>query len=169
MGEGSISRELPSIKVQAVKALDDGYETTEEAMIGIANSMRDFYRRDYPKVFAKKSDALTTSIKKVQSIYRETIFPEMKADWSAYPDNIGHRDSPGCFRCHNDELESADGDTIFTTCNKCHLVMAQGENIEQVNVDLEKGLAFIHPEDFETIEEYTECTDCHTGGADVYE
>jgi hypothetical protein len=169
MAEGSISRELPSIKVQAVKALDDDYETTEEAMIAIANSMRNFYRSDYPEVFAKKSYALTTSIKKVQSIYRETIFPEMKADWSAYPDNIGHRDSPGCFRCHNDELESADGDTIFTTCNKCHLVLAQGESIEQVNVDLEEGLPFVHPEDFETIEEYTECTDCHTGGAEVYE
>jgi nitrate/TMAO reductase-like tetraheme cytochrome c subunit len=169
LGEGSISRELPSIKVQAVQALDDGYETSEAAMIGIANSMRDFYRSDYPEVFAKKSDALTTSIKKVQSIYRETIFPEMKANWSVYPDNIGHRDSPGCFRCHNDELESADGQTIFTTCNKCHLILAQGESIEQVNVDLETGLPFIHPEDYETIEEYTECTDCHTGGAAVYE
>jgi nitrate/TMAO reductase-like tetraheme cytochrome c subunit len=169
LAEGSISLELPSIKVQAVKALDDGYATPEEAMVGIANSMRDFYRRNYPEVFAKKPYALTSSIKKVQSIYRETIFPGMKADWSAYPDNIGHRDSPGCFRCHNDELESADGDTIFTTCNKCHLVLAQGESIEQVNVDLEQGLPFIHPEDFETIEEFTECTDCHTGGAEVYE
>ena len=129
--------------------------------------------RDLEKAFEddtlEKSGALTTSIKKVQSIYRETIFPEMKADWSVYPDNIGHRDSPGCFRCHNDELESADGETIFTTCNKCHLVLAQGESIEQVNVDLEKGLPFVHPEDFETIEEYTECTNCHTGGAEVYE
>ena len=169
LAEGSISLELPSIKVQAVKALDGGYETTEEAMTGIANSMRNFYRRDFPEVFEKKSHALTTSIEKVQSLYRETIFPEMKSDWSAYPDNIGHRDSPGCFRCHNDELESADGDAIFTTCNKCHLILAQGESIEQVNVDLDEGLPFVHPEDFETIEEYTECTDCHTGGADVYE
>jgi nitrate/TMAO reductase-like tetraheme cytochrome c subunit len=169
MEEGSISLELPSIKVQAVDALDGGYATTEEAIIGIANSMRDFYRRNYPEIFAKKSHALTRSIKKVQSIYRETVFPEMKADWSAYPNNIGHRDSPGCFRCHNDGLESSQGDTIFTTCNKCHLILAQGESIEQVNVDLEKGLPFIHPEDFEAIDEFTECTDCHTGGAEVYE
>jgi hypothetical protein len=155
--------------MQAVKALDGGYATTEEAMTGIANSMREFYRRDYPEVLAKKPHALTSSIKKIQSIYRETIFPEMKADWSAYPDNIGHRDSPGCFRCHNDELESAEGDTIFTTCNKCHLILAQGESIEHVDVNHEEGLPFIHPEDFDTIEEYTECHDCHTGGADLYE
>jgi hypothetical protein len=157
LAEGSISLELPSIKAQAINALDGGYATTEEAVTGIANSMREFYRRNYPEVLAKKR------------IYRETIFPEMKADWSAYPDNIGHRDSPGCFRCHNDEMESAEGDAIFTTCNKCHLILAQGESIEHVNVDLEEGLPFIHPEDFDTIEEYTECHDCHTGGADLYE
>jgi len=169
LGEGSISLELPSIKAQAIVALDGGYATTEEAMTGIANSMREFYRRNYPEILAKKPYALKSSIQKVQGIYRETIFPEMKADWSAYPDNIGHRDSPGCFRCHNDEMESAEGETIFTTCNKCHLILAQGESIEHVNVDLEEGLPFIHPEDFDTIEEYTECHDCHTGGEDLYE
>ena len=169
LAEGSISLELPSIKIHAVRALDGGYTTTREAMTGIANSMRDFYRRNYPEIFAKKAYALKSSIEKVQSIYRETIFPEMKADWSAHPDNIGHRDSPGCFRCHNDEMESAEGDTIFTTCNKCHLILAQGESIAHVNVNLEEGLPFIHPEDLETIEEYTECHDCHTGGADLYE
>jgi hypothetical protein len=169
LAAGSISLEFPSIKVQAVRALDGGYATTEEAMTGIANSVREFYRGDYPEVFEEKPHELTSSIKKLQSIYRETIFPEMKADWSAHPDNIGHRDSPGCFRCHNDELESAEGHTVFTTCNKCHLILAQGESIEQVNVDLEEGLLFIHPEDFDTMEEYTPCHDCHTGGADLYE
>ena len=131
--------------------------------------MRDFYEENYPEVSKNKARALASSIEKLQDIYRETIFPEMKADWSAHPDNIGHRDAPGCFRCHNDEMESAEGDTITTTCHTCHLILAQGESIEQVNVDLEEGLPFIHPEDFDTIEEYTGCHECHTGGADLYE
>jgi len=169
LAEGSISLELPSIKVPAVRALDGRYATMEEAMTGITRSMRDFYEENYPAVLEKNAQGLTRSIEKVQSIYRETIFPDMKVDWSAYPDNIGHRDSPGCFRCHNDEMESAEGNTIFGTCNKCHLILAQGERIEQFNVDLEEGLPFVHPEDFDTIEEYTECHDCHTGGADLYE
>jgi cytochrome c2 len=93
----------------------------------------------------------------------------MGARWSAYPDDIGHRDSPGCFRCHNDVMESATGETIFTDCTRCHLILAQGENIKQVNVNIEEGLPFNHPEDGEDIEEYTDCTDCHDGGAAVYE
>ena len=41
------------------------------------------------------------TIDAVQEIYRDNFFPEMKASWQAYPDNIGHKDWPGCFRCHD--------------------------------------------------------------------
>jgi hypothetical protein len=93
----------------------------------------------------------------------------MKASWEAYPDNIGHRDSPGCFRCHTDSFVSDDGETIFTDCTRCHLILAQGDTIDQVNVNIREGLAFVHPEDYDTIEEYTICTDCHDGGAGIYD
>jgi nitrate/TMAO reductase-like tetraheme cytochrome c subunit len=169
LAEGTISLELPSIKVQAVRAIDTDYASNEEANVGIANALRDFYRKQYPEVFERKNADVVRSIHKVQDIYRTTVFPEMRARWSAYPNNIGHRDSPGCFRCHNDVMVSTTGDGIFTDCNRCHLILAQGESIDQVNVNIETGLPFNHPEDGEYIEEYTECTDCHTGGAETYE
>jgi nitrate/TMAO reductase-like tetraheme cytochrome c subunit len=167
--EGSISLELPSVKLKAVQAIDANYESDEAAQVGIANFLRDFYRNEYPEVFERKNSEVVRSIKKVQEIYRTSVFPGMKAKWSAYPNNIGHRDSPGCFRCHNDVMESKSGDTIFTDCNGCHLILAQGQSINQVNVNIEEGLPFVHPEDDDEIEEYTECVDCHDGGAAVYE
>ena len=167
--DGAISSDLPFIKVQAVKALDTEYATTKEAVVGIANRIRGFYRKRYPELLDQKPQELTRSIKEVQRIYQRTIFPEMKASWSAYPDNLGHRDSPGCFRCHTDEMQSADGETIFTDCNRCHLILAQGSSIDEVNVNFEEGLPFIHPDDDELLDEYTECSDCHTGGKDVYD
>jgi nitrate/TMAO reductase-like tetraheme cytochrome c subunit len=166
---GSISQDIPYIKVQAVTALDRSYDNVDQALVGIANELREYYRSEYPEFLNRRRVDLTRAIKKVQSIYEQTIFPEMKADWSAYPDNIGHRDTPGCFRCHTDEMVSDDGQAIFTDCTKCHLILAQGETIDQVNVNIEEGLPFVHPEDFDTIEEFTECADCHTGGAAVYE
>jgi nitrate/TMAO reductase-like tetraheme cytochrome c subunit len=167
--EGTISRYLPYIKREAVAALDKGYSTQDEAMTGIANDLRRFYRHEYPKRVAERPEELRRSIAAVQGIYRDTIFPTMKAKWSAYPNNIGHRDSPGCFRCHNDYMESDEGETIFTTCDKCHAILAQGEEVDQVNVNFERGLEFLHPEDGEPFDEFTECVDCHTGGADLYE
>jgi hypothetical protein len=169
LAEGSISRALPTIKLQAVQAIDTDYDSDEAASIGIANTLRAFYQNEYPKLFEEKNADVVRSIKQVQAIYANTVFPVMKAKWSAYPDNIGHRDSPGCFRCHNDVMESPTGEVIFTDCNRCHLILAQGETIDQVNVNIDEGLLFEHPEDGEEINEYTECTECHTGGAEVYE
>jgi nitrate/TMAO reductase-like tetraheme cytochrome c subunit len=169
LAAGTLSLELPSIKVQAVLALDGDYATISQAMTGIEHSMRNFYEEKYPEISQKNGRALTSSIASLKSIYRETIFPYMKSDWAVYPDNIGHLDSPGCFRCHNDEMRTAQGDTVATACSTCHVILAQGQDIQKFDVDLERGLPFVHPEDFETIEEYTYCPDCHTGGADLYE
>jgi nitrate/TMAO reductase-like tetraheme cytochrome c subunit len=169
LAEDRISAGLPYIKLEAVKALDNGYASPSEASVGIANEIRGFYGREYPEVIRKRSDELTRAIQEVQTIYSNTIFPTMNAKWSAYPDNIGHVESLGCFRCHTEAMVSEDGDSVFTECSECHLILAQGESIQQVNVNLETGLDFIHPDDYETMDEYEECTDCHTGGADVYE
>jgi hypothetical protein len=169
LANGSLSREIPFIKLEAVKALDHDYASTEEAIAGIAEALSTVYREDHPDFEDDERAQLPKAILAVQDIYRETIFPEMKAKWSAHPDNIGHRDWPGCFRCHNDELESADGDTIFTTCNRCHVILSQGSDGTTLAVDLKEGETFVHPEDDEEIDEYSDCSDCHTGGAELYE
>lgn len=167
--DGRLSRDLPYVKVQAVNALSAEYDSTTGAMAGIANAMRGFYREEHPEFVNGESAILRTSIQEVQEIYRNTIFPEMKADWSAHPDNIGHFESPGCFRCHTDTMESEDGETIFTTCSTCHVILAQGQAIGNVDVNLDEGLPFVHPDDFEEMDEFENCADCHTGGSDVYE
>ena len=167
--QGAISRSLPYVKVQAVQALSQQYGATDEAMVGIANDLRNYYREEYPQFLEDGSEELAQAIQAVQAIYQRSIFPAMQADWSAYPDNIGHHYSPGCFRCHNERMQSAAGENIFTTCDKCHLILAQGESIDEVNVNFRTGLAFVHPEDDSTIEDYQDCVDCHTGGGGVYE
>ena len=44
----------------------------------------------------------------------------MKARWDAYPDNIGHMISLGCFRCHDEEHATKSGETISQDCGLCH-------------------------------------------------
>lgn len=168
--QGLINTELPFIKREATRALDQDYKTTEAAMTGIFNHLRVFYHENRPDVISEKDEMLNETIKEVQRIYRRSIFPEMKSNWAAYPDNIGHKDWPGCFRCHNDRMVSADETTIFTTCNKCHLILAQGKNVEQATqVNFMVGLDFLHPGDSEYVEDYYDCTDCHSGGAGIYD
>ena len=66
-------------------------------------------------------------------------------------------------------MVSSAGKSVFTDCNRCHAILAQGEETVAVAPKFDEGLAFVHPEDWETVEEFTLCSDCHTGGKDLYE
>jgi nitrate/TMAO reductase-like tetraheme cytochrome c subunit len=166
---GSISRDLPYIKLQSVKLLDTRYETKPEALKEISYGLTGYYNEEYPEVLTEQKDELLQAVTTLQDIYNRTIFPEMRADWSAHPNNIGHRDSPGCFRCHNDVMESDDGEAIFTDCTKCHAILAQGENIIETRADFQRGQVFVHLDDDEEFDDFELCTDCHDGGFGAYE
>jgi nitrate/TMAO reductase-like tetraheme cytochrome c subunit len=167
---GAIPRDLPFAKLESVRALDEDYASTADAMDGIREHMTEYYEENYPDVLKKKGKEVAQAVEELQKIYQRSVFPDMKSSWKAYPDNIGHRDFPGCFRCHNERLQSTDGQTIFTDCTKCHLIIAEGNNVDRVNVNLTKGLPFKHPgDDFDPLTDYTDCTECHDGGKEVYE
>lgn len=164
-----LPRDLPSIKEIAVQALDGEYESTPDALVGIEEHLRGFYEEEYPELVGSRSDAVEASIETLHAFYRRTIFPEMKADWRAHPDNSGHLDSPGCFRCHNDEMLDAEGESVPWDCSTCHAILAQdGESVGMTG-DLETGQPFVHPEDGSTFDEFSLCSDCHTGGKELYE
>ncbi len=164
-----LSRELPSIKEVAVQALDGGYETTADALVGIEEHVRGFYEEEYPEVVEDRSDVLDAGIEALHALYRRTVFPEMEADWRAHPDHGNHLDTPGCFRCHNDEMVDADGDAIPSDCATCHAVLAQADEAIATMEDFDVGRPFVHPEDGSTFDEFSLCSDCHTGGAELYE
>jgi len=166
---GRISRDLPYIKVESVRLLSAEYPSQAAATKAIDAGLTAFYRENHSEVLEEEADSVQNAIEVVQSIYRSTIFPEMAANWMAHPNNIGHWDSPGCFRCHNDVMESEDGDAIFTDCTKCHVNLAQGDDITIAEANFEFGASFVHPEDGEAFDEFTLCSDCHTGGIDLYE
>ncbi|MBM3837618.1 MAG: cytochrome C [Verrucomicrobia bacterium] len=145
---------LPFIKTNAVHTLTQCYTNETDALQKIATHLANAYP-DTPR--------LRKTIQTVQQIYRDNFFPEMKANWRVYPDNIGHKDWPGCFRCHDGKHTSAEGKSMIKAndCNACHLILAQGNGaqIEKLNP---AGLKFGHPG-----EEYDKeflCSDCHTGG-----
>jgi len=154
MALGNIDATLPFIKTNAVFALLQPYTNQTQALQKIATFLAGQYPNE-PKV--------RPTIDAVQQIYKDNFFPEMKASWKFYPDNIGHKDWPGCFRCHDGKHVASDSKRMIKAndCNACHIILAQGSG-----ADLEKfdshGQTFKHPGD-----EYDKaylCSDCHNGG-----
>jgi ribosomal protein S27E len=126
---------------------------------GAAQKIADLMRAKYadPALTAELSAAIT----EVQRIYAVTIFPERKADWRVYPNNIGHKDWLGCFRCHDNNHKTAQGQAVRSSdCNSCHTLLAQGTGA-QLDLLSVKGLEFAHPGGELDVE--LTCSDCHNG------
>jgi nitrate/TMAO reductase-like tetraheme cytochrome c subunit len=159
---GRIDSTLPFIKRQAVRALTAAYPTTDSAVTGIAAGLRAFYDSAYPGVAASRAAALQRAVGEVQTIYRENFFPRMKVSWQVYPDNIGHKNFPGCFRCHDGTHVSADGRVIPHDCTTCHTIIAQGPG-PAAGAIAPAGLPFRHPVDIGGVWQSVLCSDCHHG------
>jgi nitrate/TMAO reductase-like tetraheme cytochrome c subunit len=166
MSVGEIDRSLPYIKREAVLALEAGYETSEDAMTGIHGHIWGFYTDEYEDLANERKVSVEATIATVQRIYSQNFFPEMKVDWKAYPDHIGHSEYLGCFRCHGAELESSDGGAITKDCNACHTILAQGDETGDIMSLL--GVQFVHPVDIDGEELEVNCTECHEGGGEMY-
>lgn len=152
---------LPFLKQQAVTALTGKYNTTGEAMQGIAKTIESFYETKYPDISKSKQPEIRGAIDELQRIYKLTFFPEMKLDWKTHPTNIGHFYFPGCFRCHDGNHVSPEGKVISKGCDTCHTVLGQQENM--VNIANVPGLEFKHPVDLGDMTAVS-CNDCHSGG-----
>jgi len=152
---------LPYLKQQSVEAMTAKYNTTDEAMQGIAKTIEGFYETKYPDVSKSKQPEIRSAIEEIQRIYKLTFFPEMKLDWRTHPNNIGHFYFPGCFRCHDGNHVSPEGKVIPKGCDTCHTVLGQQENM--VNIASVPGLEFKHPVDLGDMTAVS-CNDCHTGG-----
>jgi hypothetical protein len=118
-----ISRELPFVRRETVAALKEEYPSQAAAFEAIAARLRAFYRAEYPDRFGADAPAVDRAIAAAQGIYRRNVFPSMNVTWGTYPNERGHMDSPGCFRCHDDEHVAADGSVIRMDCTICHTML----------------------------------------------
>jgi hypothetical protein len=131
--------------------------------------VHEYYENEDPDVLEDRPDDIALVVHVLREIYRDTIFPEMKADWTTHPNNIGHTESLGCFRCHNPEMVDQDGTALFSDCTGCHAILAQDKEAIQAMSEFGTGMGFIHPQDGQSFKEFKFCSDCHTGGQKVYD
>jgi len=139
LASGDISPDLPFAKKQAIALLKQSYSSDEDAARRIPSGFEDYYRTTYPDVYAQHRPDVSRSAQKVLSIFQRNVFPEMKITWGTYPNNIGHTDFDGCFRCHDDQHANAAGKTITQDCSACHDLLATDEKDPKILKDL--GLA----------------------------
>jgi nitrate/TMAO reductase-like tetraheme cytochrome c subunit len=129
---GRMSRSLPFIKQQGVAILKAGYADSAEAAEQIPAALESYYKGQHPELAQERAQAIAEAGAVLADIYSRNVFPELGVDWGTYPDNRGHEDFPGCFRCHDGELATADGEKLTNNCFVCHFPAAVSETEPEV-------------------------------------
>jgi len=136
MFAGDLSASLPFARKKGVEILKKEYATREAAAAGIPAALEAYYRETYPPVYKERQAEVVRTARSLLAIYNRNVFPAMKVTWGSYPNNIGHTDFPGCFRCHDDSHISADGRKVTQDCGACHNLLAMEEPAPKILTDL---------------------------------
>jgi nitrate/TMAO reductase-like tetraheme cytochrome c subunit len=116
-----ISPDIPDIRRVAVESYSNIYETTEQGLAGL-DAIESYYQTYYPDYYAANSSNIKDAITLLKTAYSNSVYPQQNSDWSTHPNNIGHKDSPGCFRCHDGKHLDDEQKAIRLECNLCHSI-----------------------------------------------
>ncbi|SEF44083.1 NapC/NirT cytochrome c family, N-terminal region [Bryocella elongata] len=136
MAQGSPSASLPFLHKEALTLLNAKYDSQTDAKTRISSGLITFYRSQYPSVWDTHRAQVEGSAAALVKIYSTNVFPSMKVTWGTHPNNIGHNDSPGCFRCHDGSHTSKTGQTITNDCSTCHNLVVSNEPHPKLLADL---------------------------------
>jgi hypothetical protein len=138
LSTGEIPATLPFVKKVSLELVRKDYASHEESTQAILAGFEKFYREQQPETFRQRRLDVEKAAHAVAAIYARNVFPAMNVKWGAYPNNIGHTDFPGCFRCHDDNHVGG-GRKITQDCNACHQLLAMEEANPKILSEL--GLA----------------------------
>ena len=129
---GRIPASLPFLKKKALEVLQAEYESSEQAAAEIPARLAASYEKELPEVSRTRAADIKQAGEVLADIYSRNVFPELGVAWGTYPDNRGHEDFPGCFRCHGGEHATATGEKITDNCFRCHHPAAVSETDPKV-------------------------------------
>ena len=137
MDTGQIDKTMPYIKAKGAGILSVPYADKEEAHAAI-DGLDAFYSQNYPVYYAQNQDKVASAIDKIKVMFDETVFPDMSVGWQTHPNNVGHKDFAGCFRCHDGKHTTETGESIRLECNVCHSIpeiVKPGQQPPVINLD----------------------------------
>jgi len=124
---GRIARDLPFVRREGLRLLRADYADREAARAGLRDGLREFYAASFPELAATRAADVDAASEALFEGWSANVFPGMKVTWGTYPNHIGHEQTPGCFRCHDDLHSTAAGATISQDCETCHSLLAMEE------------------------------------------
>ena len=121
ISRGVIDPAIPSIRQLAVSVLTVKYASRDDAMKVIA-ALEEEYKSKFSDYYSQNTEKVQKAVTEIQAIYDRTVFNDQKVDWTTHPNNLGHINSPGCFRCHDGKHLNPEKEAVRLECNLCHAI-----------------------------------------------
>jgi len=117
---------LPYFKKQALEAVNRDYASHSEGVAAVREAILGFYQAEYGEIWSGQQALVETAAEEAAQVFGRGFFPEMDTDWESHPNHIGHDDFPGCWRCHDDEMATPDGEHVIPSdCENCHVFLVE--------------------------------------------
>jgi nitrate/TMAO reductase-like tetraheme cytochrome c subunit len=137
MSRGVISPSIPNIRNRAVVALSATYTSHEDAFKAIDAISEAYKSTDY---YSGHETEIQTAVDEIKAIYDRTVFIDQKVDWNTHPNNLGHINAPGCFRCHDGKHINQQDQAIRLECNLCHSIpVVASKDDFTANIEISRG------------------------------
>jgi hypothetical protein len=119
MARGQIDPEIPLIRKKAVEVFSVQYESRDVAFAAF-DDLESYYKNT--DFYPGRGEQIRSAIQTLKDIYDRTVFHEQEIDWTTHPNNLGHINSPGCFRCHDGKHLDDKQQAVRLECNVCHSI-----------------------------------------------
>jgi nitrate/TMAO reductase-like tetraheme cytochrome c subunit len=121
MSRGTISPQIPYFKQNALAVMERPYPDMEQALIAISG-LRNYYAENWSEYYTENQATVDQAVAVLLETYQTMVFPNMQVSWDTHPNNLGHKDSPGCFRCHDGNHLNEKQESIRIECSLCHSI-----------------------------------------------
>ncbi len=169
LSRGFIDKTIPDIRAKGIEVLSKAYTSQQEGLNGIAG-LDNYYQAYYPDYFAAHPEAIKTAIAYIQNIYSTSVNLDQLSDWNTHPNNVGHLNFAGCFRCHDGKHMDTQKNAVRLECNLCHTIpVVAGPSVFVADLEIQRGpepqshlssnWIAMHNQVFNQT-----CSDCHTTG-----
>lgn len=125
MARNVVSPAIPYFKQNAVAVMERQYPNMDEALKAI-NGLTDYYAANWADYYAEHGAEVDGAVQALSDLYQRMVFPTMDASWTTHPDNLGHNEWAGCFRCHDGKHINEKQESIRIECNLCHSIPVKG-------------------------------------------
>lgn len=118
-----INPEINGIREDSLTVLNMEYASQDDARDKMVANLVDLQKKRDPAQAETYNDDIIKAGEYLLAKYLENVWPRQRVFWGTYKQHLGHQWSDegyGCWRCHDEEHENKEGETISQDCSLCH-------------------------------------------------